>query len=119
MKLNKIFVLIFIIVLSGCATIQPPVGADFGPPPEYAPQILKGYVVAHLKDPDSLKDWRVNGPYKCWRGYAFNDVLTGWCVDFFYRAKNSYGAYVPSSNRRVYKNGKLIDIAYAHLWKPL
>lgn len=90
-----------VLFLAGCAT--PHTGervVDAGPQPteEQAKQVIMSFLNSSLKDPDSIKQFRVvNGPSRMtwYRGLingGGND--SAWLVCFEYNAKNSYGGYV-------------------------
>jgi hypothetical protein len=92
-------VIVLYAVLTGCAT-APPVVDSPGPKPslEKLEGMVLDYLQKSLKDPDSLKQFRVvSGPtLATWYTgvLAGNYTNSGWLVCFEYNAKNSYGGYV-------------------------
>lgn len=94
--------LVCVLFVLGCATPPPPMST--APPHGAAPmdaeaeRVARAYLARLLKDPDSLKQFRVYTPAdRC----TFLTPLaaggarweSGWAVRFEYNAKNSYGAY--------------------------
>ncbi|HCH1701669.1 hypothetical protein HJ037_19425 [Vibrio parahaemolyticus] len=60
-------------------------------------EILMNLVREGLKDPDSLKNFKIVSEYKCWLTGNLYSYVTGsasWCYLATYQAKNSYGGYV-------------------------
>ena len=113
--MKKSLVLFALIALvSGCAT--PPTqeelaSADYGQYPSDYEQIIKGYMQATLKDPDSARYQFLNPPKTGWNG--FGGKKFGYIVCAYINAKNSYGGYV--GNRMSYfmiKNGRVIDASH-------
>ena len=87
-------------VVMGCAMTPPRDLPHPGPEPTaaQAENIARGYLETVLKDPDSLKAFKIiRGPYQ--RDYLL-DIGVPWrrayVVCFTYNAKNSYGAYAGS-----------------------
>jgi hypothetical protein len=60
--------------------------------------LVREWLAAHLKDPDSLKQFEIISgpdPVQWYRGLVNGGGNEqGWLVCFRYNAKNSYGAYV-------------------------
>lgn len=85
-------------LLTACATTQYPIPTR-GPMPSHAEAeaAVKRLLVSGLKDPDSLKQFRIAEPQPtAWQdGIIYGSTpRAGWLVCFEYNAKNSYGAYV-------------------------
>lgn len=89
-------------LMTGCAA--QPVQSDSvlsqaGPPPsiEAADAAIRGYLLATLKDPDSLKQYRMTTiptAFSWYRGLLHGGGDdAAWLVCFEYNAKNSYGGY--------------------------
>lgn len=98
---NTITILATCAALAGCVT-QPSTGEiaiQAGPAPtvEDSEQAVRAYLLNGLKDPDSLKQFRITGgpTYFTWyRGLVNGGGHDGaWLVCFEYNAKNSYGGY--------------------------
>lgn len=92
--------LLLVLLLGACVT--PQTGQTVitaGPQPSEAQSItaIKKYLERELKDPDSLKQFRVtSGPEQIswYRGLVHGGGnAQGWLYCFEYNAKNSYGAY--------------------------
>ena len=106
-KMRKLSIsLVIIIFLSACATSGVDISQiEIGDPPSKneAEQLVLNYLAATLKDPDSLKDFKlITGVKRGALNYgAFNKGPSGlsfsnpmYYVCVHYNAKNSYGAYV-------------------------
>jgi hypothetical protein len=90
------------LALASCATQQQRANLDLklGQPPSdaAAAQAINDTLARALKDPDSLKQFRIrSGPTRIswYQGLlAGGDFDVGWLYCFEYNAKNSYGGYV-------------------------
>ena len=107
----KILVISLIPLLTNCASTSAQANADHGPFPQGWQQSIEVYLDRNLKDPDSLKDFRIiGGPFKGFVNYgAFERGPTGknfsnpmWYVCIEYRAKNSFGAYTGLQTQAVF-----------------
>ena len=87
-------------LLAACAAPQNyQVDQRRGPPipAEQAEQVVRAYLTRNLKDPDSIKQWKFEGPIEIsWqRGIVYGGGRDeGWLFCVEYNAKNSFGAYV-------------------------
>ena len=100
-------------LLLGCATPtqQELAAADYGSYPADFETIIKSYMQATLKDPESARYQFLNSPKSGWNG--FGGVKYGYVVCVRINAKNSYGGYV--GNRMSYfmiRNGRVIDASH-------
>lgn len=93
--------LLVMLLLTGCATPytgQKVADAGTAPTEDQSKKAVLDYLTSTLKDPDSLKQFRIVGQpmYMTW----FRGLINGggnesaWLVCFEYNAKNSYGGYV-------------------------
>jgi len=87
-------------LLTACAAPQNyAVDQRRGPPipSEQAEPVIRAYLNRTLKDPESIKQWKFEGPIEIsWqRGLIYGGGRDeGWLFCVEYNAKNSYGAYV-------------------------
>lgn len=80
-----------------------------GAKPTNAEKQIREYLRQSLRDPDSLKQFKVSEPYnsKC---NSMGHYLNRWVVPFEYNAKNGYGGYTGLSvNYAFFKDGNLIS----------
>lgn len=109
LKMRLIAAVTCAILLAGCATPTPREVTifDAGPQPndEQAKDVVLEFLQRNLKDPDSLKQFKMLSSPRLatwYRGRSLgggND--RGWLVCFEYNAKNSYGGYVGVKTDRV------------------
>lgn len=108
-----------IFLLGGCATPGPgdtvaPIGE--APTAAAAEKAVLDRLRVTLKDPDSMKQFRVTGgpiPFTWYRGLLFGGGYDqAWLVCFEYNAKNSYGAYTGLASDGVALRGAG-EFAYA------
>ena len=68
---------------------------DYGDLPKDYKQIIELVIKSQLKDPDSAKFKHLE-PTKCnfLSKDASKKTLYGWCIRYYYNAKNSFGGYV-------------------------
>lgn len=80
------------LLISACSTAV----KDPGPPPVNYRAAIEEQMRVTLKDPYSVRDFRLGRPQKMskWVGIAFGGNSYYWGVCAEYNAKNSYGAYV-------------------------
>ena len=96
-----------LIALAGCvqspsvlpvAALRPPTPNTAAPSEVDALAALQDHLARTLKDPDSIKQFRVltSPTWATWRGtgYWVNAMDGGWLVCYELNAKNSYGGYV-------------------------
>jgi hypothetical protein len=106
-----------LIILTGCATQQPPVNREeitmemAGPAPTV--EEIKSFVAEQLKDPESARFRYVRTPFKCYlRGAPITGGKIehyGWCSHLEVAGKNSYGAYIGYKEVRIFaKNSRMI-----------
>lgn len=96
--------------LTGCVTVpqEQIAAADIGPVPD-AERIVRAHLESTLKDPDSIKQLQVSTPERCANRRASWKPEFGWCLQFSYNAKNSYGGYIGvSSHSMMIQNGKVL-----------
>lgn len=79
--------------LVGCAapSRQEIASADYGQYPEAYEAVIKSYMGARLKDPDSAQYRFLNAPKQGWD--AFGNKRYGWVTCVQINAKNSFGAF--------------------------
>jgi hypothetical protein len=79
------------------STLRPPAPTSPVPTDAQALEALQAYLGRTLKDPDSVKQFRVltSPTWTTWRGtgYWVNSMDGGWLVCYELNAKNSYGGY--------------------------
>lgn len=102
LNMRKIFIALFTLILVGCAA--PPTqdqisSAYYGDKPDDYQEMIKGYIKATLKDPDSAKFTWLNDPKKGWYMWR-GKTKYGWVVCVAVNAKNSYGGY--TGNKAYY-----------------
>ena len=96
-----------LIILTACgqapslqptAALRAPVPTTPAPSEAEALDALKAHLDRTLKDPDSIKQFRVltSPTWVTWRGtgYWVNSMDGGWLVCYELNAKNSYGGYI-------------------------
>lgn len=121
--MKKIYVLLAISTLSGCASTDDVYKQtnllNYEPEPKVENVLAQASPVikSSLKDPDSLKNLKIKESYKCYASkVAMSDNLSPkydygyWCYNFSFRATNSYGGYVPNTEIGVFHKGKLLSI---------
>ncbi len=85
---------------------------DYGELPKEHKQITELFIKSQLKDPDSAKFKHLE-PTEC--NFLSKDeakkTLYGWCIRYYYNAKNSFGGYVGYKlmEERWYQ-GKLYEV---------
>ena len=97
--------------------LRAPVPTTQAPSEAAALDALNAYLARTLKDPDSIKQFRVltKPVWATWRGtgYWVNSLDGGWLVCYELNAKNSYGGYVGLRTHGVVfhvNGGRLIPI---------
>ncbi len=106
-------ILIAALIATGCATdtavgrseVTPEILAGKAPTPEQAERAVMQQLASSLKDPDSIKQFKMLSPPILTTWYqgllAGADYEGGWMVCFEFNAKNSYGGYVGVKKERV------------------
>ena len=96
MKLFSITAVLFLTLLTGCASApsqQEIASADYGSYPSNYESIVKGFYDNRLKDPNSVQYRTITGPRKFYLGNRFSGAQYGYLVCATYNAKNGFGAY--------------------------
>lgn len=95
--MRRITILASVALLTACATAPAPIPTRGPmPTPAEAEAAVKRLLLSGLKDPDSLKQFRIAEPVPtAWRDGLIHGggAHAGWLVCFEYNAKNSYGGY--------------------------
>lgn len=96
----------FALIAAGCVNLNPysqPVKVEAGPQPSHSQlePAIKEVLLPRLKDPDSMKQFRIINVMKTrwFLGAPISNpgAAEGWIACFEYNAKNSYGAYPGTS----------------------
>lgn len=122
---NGITVFLLAIVLSACAGQRGGnwVGAntweDAGVLPKDYEAKIKNHLRDTLKDPDSLKQFKVSSPVKGACSIGIYGDFYGWVAEVTYNAKNSYGAYIGAQTLYYWFNhGEITRISSAPRFCP-
>lgn len=99
------------VALGGCSvpTQQEIADADYGQYPAAYEAVVRAYMAARLKDPDSAQYQFLNAPKQGWD--AFGKKRYGWVTCVQINAKNSYGGY--TGNRLHYfmlRGDQVVDV---------
>lgn len=116
----------FALALTACAqapsvqptsALRPPAPTAPAPTESEALTALQQHLQRTLKDPDSIKQFRVltNPAWATWRGtgYWVNSMDGGWLVCYELNAKNSFGGYTGLRTEGVVfhmNSGRLVPI---------
>lgn len=90
----KILAVSLALLLVGCAVQPVAIKSGTRPTEDQADRLVRDYLARTLKDPDSLKQFRITGMQTVGWAQATARHEEAWLICFEYNAKNSYGGYV-------------------------
>lgn len=103
--MKKILVVGLVLGLVGCTSASA-VDVAKDPKPSAADQKATAAMRSILKDPFSVRDFRVSEPYRAGSS-AYYPNAWNVCVSLY--AKNGFGAYDRGFYRVYFKNGQVVD----------
>src|SRR5713101_4670986 len=96
------------LIIAACSFQKPSPNAYYGNPPEGYEEPIKAAFNVVLKDPDSAK-YQFGSPYRAYRnnGLAYGGQVTwtGYAMEVWVNAKNSFGGYTGFQPYTVLMNG--------------